>query len=99
MERSVLEQAVHALEASDQQIVQLLVLRSQLTAQLAQASQAHKTPATLEERVSAVVERLIRQNPGPLDQARLTSLFAWVVQLTEPLSIGLSARSGAPKKG
>jgi chorismate mutase len=99
MEPSVLEQAMQALEASDQQIVQLLVLRSQLAAQLAQASQAPKTPATIEERVSLVVGRLIRQNSGPLDQARLTSLFAWVVQLTEPLCIGLSAGNGAPKKG
>jgi hypothetical protein len=99
MERSVLEQALQALEASDQQIAQLLVLRSQLAAQLVQAAPADKTGETVDERVSAVVGRLIRQNAGPLDQARLTSLFAWVVQLTEPLSTGLSADNGAPKKG
>jgi chorismate mutase len=99
MERSVLEQAMQALEASDQQIVQLLVLRSRLAAQLAQAVPAHKTHATVEERVSAVVGRLLRQHTGPLDQARLTSLFAWVVQLTEPFPTGISASNGAPKRG
>jgi chorismate mutase len=99
MERSVLEQAMQALETSEQQIVQLLTRRSQLASQLAQALQPPEISVTREERVSAVVGRLLRQNSGPLDHARLTTLFALVVELTEPLSIGLWAENGAPKKG
>jgi chorismate mutase len=99
MERSVLEQAMQALETSEQQIVQLLIRRSQLTLRLAQASQPQEIPITREERVSAVVERLLRQNAGPLDRAQLMTLFTLVVQLTEPLCIGLWAENGGPKKG
>jgi chorismate mutase len=99
MERSVLDQAMQALETSEQQIVQLLIRRSQLTLRLAQASQFAEIPVTREARVSAVVERLLRQNSGPLDRAQLMTLFAWVVELTEPLCIGLWAENDAPKRG
>lgn len=99
MEHSVLEQAMQALYASDEQIVQLLTLRHQLASQLAQASTAHGKPLTFEERISAVVSRLARCNPGPLDNGRLASIFEMVIRVTEPLSIGLSGGNGAAKKG
>jgi chorismate mutase len=99
MEHSVLEQALQALEASDKRIVQLLTLRRQLASQLAQASPAQGTLASLETRVAAVVSRLAGGNPGPLDSQRLASIFEAVIRLTEPLSAGLSSRNGAAKKG
>jgi chorismate mutase len=99
MERSVLEQALQALEASDKRIVQLLTLRRQLASQLAQASRVQGTRASLEARVAAVVARLAGGNPGPLDDQGLASLFEIVIRLTEPLSAGLSSRNGAAKKG
>ena len=99
MEHSVLEQAMQALNASDEQIVQLLLLRRQLASQLAQACTALGRPLTFEERVSAVVSRLARGNSGPLDDQRLASIFAMVIRLTEPFPIGSSPRNGAAKKG
>ena len=99
MERSVLEQAMQALYASEEQIVQLLTLRHHLAWQLAQAAPAHAKSRTVEERVSAVVSRLARCNPGPLDNQRLAAIFEVVIRVTEPLSIGLSPRNGAAKKG
>jgi chorismate mutase len=99
MERSVLEQAMQALETSEQQIVQLLIHRSQLALRLAQASPPPEIPITREERVSAVVGRLLRRHSGPLDRAQVRTLFALVVELTEPLCIGLWAGNGVPKKG
>jgi chorismate mutase len=99
MEHSVLEQALQALYASDEQIAQLLLLRRHLASQLAQASTADGQPLAFEERVSAVVSRLARCNAGPLDNQRLASIFAMIIRVTEPLSIGLSPRNGAPKKG
>jgi chorismate mutase len=99
MERSVLEQAMQALYASDEQIVQLLTLRRHLASQLDQASAAHGKPLTFDERVSAVVSRLVADNRGPLDNQRLASLFEMVIRVTEPLSIGLSTTNGAAKKG
>jgi chorismate mutase len=99
VEHSVLEQALQALYASDERIVQLLTLRHQLAFQLAQASLAQGTPYSLEERVAAVISRLARCNPGPLDNRRLASLFETVIRATEPLSVGLSTRNGAAKKG
>jgi chorismate mutase len=99
MEDSVLEQAMQALYESDRQIVRLLILRHQLAAQLAQLSLGQGQPVSPEERVSAVVSRLIRRNPGPLDDQRLAAIFAMVIELTEPLSIGFSTKNGAPKKG
>ncbi len=99
MEDSVLAQAMQALYESDRQIVRLLILRHQLAAQLAQLSLGQGQPVSPEERVSAVVSRLIRRNPGPLDDQRLAAIFAMVIELTEPLSIGFSTKNGAPKKG
>jgi chorismate mutase len=99
MEDSVLEQAMQALYESDRQIVRLLILRYRLAAQLAQISLGQGQPVSPEERVSAVVSRLIRRNPGPLDDQRLAAIFAMVIELTEPLSIGFSTKNGAPKKG
>ena len=99
MERSVLEQALQALEASDKRIVQLLTLRRQLASQLAQASRAQGTRASLEARVAAVVLRLAGSNPGPLNNRRLARIFETVIRFTEPLSTALSSRNGAAKKG
>jgi chorismate mutase len=99
MEQSVLEQAMQALDASDEQIVQLLRLRHHLASQLARVVTPPGPPLSLEERVSAVVSRLARCNPGPLDNQRLASIFEMVIRVTEPLSIGLSPRNGAAKKG
>ena len=99
MEDSVLEQAVQALYESDRQIVRLLTLRCRLAAQLAQLSPGQGQHVSPEERVSAVVSRLIHSNPGPLDDQRLAAIFALVIELTEPLSIGFSTKNGAPKKG
>jgi chorismate mutase len=101
MGHSVLEQAIQDLQASDEWIVQLLRLRSQLASRLTQAATAsgHAEPVDLEARVSTVVSRLIRRNPGPLDNQRLASIFETVIRVTEPLSISLSPRNGAAKKG
>ncbi|HEX2277882.1 MAG TPA: hypothetical protein VHN13_12245 [Candidatus Tectomicrobia bacterium] len=101
MGHSVLEQAIQDLQASDERIVQLLRLRSQLASRLTQAATAsgHAEPVDLEARVSTVVSRLIRRNPGPLDNQRLASIFETVIRVTEPLSISLSPRNGAAKKG
>jgi chorismate mutase len=99
MEPSVLEQAMQALYVSDEQILQLLRLRHHLALQLAQATTAQGQLLTVEERVSAVLSRIARRNPGPLDNQRLASIFEMVVRVTEPFSSGLSARNGAAKKG
>jgi chorismate mutase len=99
MEDSVLEQAMQALYESDRQIVRLLTLRYQLAARLAQISLGQGRHVSPEERVSAVVSRLVRRNPGPLDDQCLAAIFAMVIELTEPLSIGFSTKNGAPKKG
>jgi chorismate mutase len=101
MGHSVLEQAIQDLQASNERIVQLLRLRCHLASQLAQAATAsgHAEPVDFEARVSMVVSRLITRNPGPLDNQRLASIFEMVIRLTEPLSISLSPRNGAAKKG
>ena len=99
VDHSVLEQALQALQAADERVVELLTLRHQLASQLAQASLGQGASASLEERVAAVVSRLVRGNPGPLDTRRIIALFEIVIQLTEPLSTGLAARNGAAKKG
>jgi chorismate mutase len=99
VDHSVLEQALQALQASDERVVELLTVRHRLASQLAQASLGQEIPASLEERVAAVVSRLVHSNPGPLDTRRIMALFEIVIQLTEPLSMGLPARNGAAKKG
>jgi chorismate mutase len=99
MKHSVLEQALQALEASDKRIVQLLTLRRQLATQLAQTTPGQDATPSLDERVTAVVSRLALDNPGPLNQQRLASLFETVIRLTEPLCSALAARNGAAKKG
>jgi chorismate mutase/prephenate dehydratase len=98
MEHSVLEQVIQALHASDERIVQLLTLRYHLASQLAQAAVARGNALSLEERVAATVSRLAPDNPGPLDNQRLASIFEMVIRVTEPLSIGLAGQNGAAKK-
>jgi chorismate mutase len=99
VEHSVLEQALQALYASDERIMELLTLRHQLASQLVQASLAQGTAYSLEARVAAVVSRLAHGNPGPLKDRHLASIFETVIRLTEPLCVGLSTRKGAAKKG
>ena len=99
MKHSVLEQALQAIEASDRRIVQLLTLRRQLAAQLAQAAPGQEVMSSLDERVAAVVSRLESDNPGPLNHQRLAALFETVIRLTEPLCSTLATRNGAAKKG
>jgi len=99
MEHSVLEQALQDLHASDERILQLLRLRQHFAARLARTSTPHSHPPSLEERVSAVVSRLVRCNQGPLDRQRLTAIFEAVIRATEPLFTGLSPSNGAAKKG
>lgn len=99
VDQSVLNQALQALQASDERLVELLTLRHQLASRLACASQGQETPASLDERVAAIVPRLVRGNTGPLDSRRISALFEIVIRLTEPLSMGLPARNGAAKKG
>jgi chorismate mutase len=99
MKPSVLDQSLQAIEATDRRIMQLLTLRLELAMQLAQATPDEEARLSLEERVAAVVSRLLRDNPGPLNQQRLAALFDAVIRLTEPLGNGLTARNGAAKKG
>jgi chorismate mutase len=99
MKHSVLEQALQAIEASDKRIVQLLTLRRQLAAQLAQAAPGQEAAQSLNERVAAVVSRLAPGNPGPLNHQRMESLFETVIRLTEPLYTTRASRNGAAKKG
>jgi chorismate mutase len=99
MEHAVLEQALQALHEADERILQLLRIRQYLARQLVQTSAPHGHAPSLEERVSAVVGRLMRGYSGPLDQQRLASIFETVIKATEPLSIGLPPRNGGAKKG
>jgi chorismate mutase len=99
MEHSVLEQALRAIQASDQRILQLLTLRRQLASQLARVAAGQEGVPNLEERVVAIVSRLARGNSGPLDDQDLTALFETVIQLTEPLTEARATRNGAAKKG
>jgi chorismate mutase len=99
MEHSVLSPTMQAIYESDHRLLRLLALRRRLAGQLAQIAHPPGPSLTLEERVSAIVSRLLSQNPGPLDEARLTSLFATVVTLTEPLFAGISTGESVPKKG
>jgi chorismate mutase len=99
VDHSVLEQALQTLQASDERVIELLTLRHKLASRLAQAALDQGPPASLEERVAAVVSRLDSRHAGPLDRRRLATLFEIVIQLTEPLCMGLPARNGAAKKG
>jgi chorismate mutase len=99
MKHSALEQALHIIEASDKCIVQLLTLRRQFATQLAKVAPRQEAAQSLDERVAAVVSRLARGNPGPLDNQRLAAIFETVIRLTEPLDVTLSTRNSAAKKG
>jgi chorismate mutase len=99
VDHSVLERVLQAISASDERIIELLTLRHQLAFRLAQVASTQGTSDSLEARVAAVVSRLARDNPGPLDTRRLAAIFETVIRLTEPLCVGLSQRNGALKKG
>lgn len=98
MEQSTFEQAMRALDESDQEILHLLRLRRQIAARLAHAWKMQGRRFALEERVSDVLSRLRLRNAGPLDDASLTQLFQAVIQATEPLFTCLSADIHEGKK-
>lgn len=98
MEHSVLEQAMQALNMSDQEILRLLTLRAQLVAQLSQAWIREGEPMRMQERMTDIVSRLLRRNAGPLDDESLTRLFKAVIQATEPPFTSLSTHTHGGKK-
>jgi chorismate mutase len=99
MKHSALEQALHIIEALDKCIVQLLTLRRQFATELAEVAPRPEAAQSLDERVAAVVSRLARGNPGPLDNQRLAAIFETIIRLTEPLDVAISTRNSAAKKG
>jgi len=98
MEHAVLEQAMHAVRESEQQILRLLCQRYHLAAQLARALLAQGRRCDVEMRVSEVVSRLRAHNPGPLDDACLARVFETVIRATEPLLTSLHTANGGEKR-
>ena len=96
MEQSLPEHALQALHAVDERIIQLLELRGHLAMQLAQTCLLDEQSSRA--RHSATIARLIRSNPGPLDEQRLAAIFGMVIAMTEPLSKGRSPSNGGEKR-
>lgn len=96
MDQSLPAHTLQALHAVDERIVQLLKLRGYLATQLAQASTDDERSTQV--RHSATMARLIRNNPGPLDERRLAAIFELVIGVTEPRINGRSPSNGGEKR-
>ena len=67
------------IDAIDDQLVRLLNSRSQCVVEIGRIKRALGLPLYSPEREGALLERMLRENPGPLDRAAVRRLFERII--------------------
>ena len=67
------------IDAIDDQLVRLLNSRSQCVVEIGRIKRALGLPLYSPEREGALLERVLRENPGPLDGAAVRRLFERII--------------------
>jgi chorismate mutase len=67
------------IDAIDDQLVRLLNSRSQCVVEIGRIKRALGLPLYSPEREDALLERVLRDNPGPLDRAAVRRLFERII--------------------
>ena len=67
------------IDAIDDQLVRLLNSRSQCVVEIGRIKRALGLPVYSPEREDALLDRLLRDNPGPLDRAAVRRLFERII--------------------
>jgi chorismate mutase len=67
------------IDAIDDQIVRLLNSRSACVVEIGRIKRALGLPLYAPEREGALLERVLRENPGPLDGAAVRRLFERII--------------------
>ena len=67
------------IDAIDDQLMRLLNSRSQCVVEIGRIKRALGLPLYSPEREDALLERVLRDNPGPLDRAAVRRLFERII--------------------
>ena len=67
------------IDAIDDQLVRLLNSRSQCVVEIGRIKRALGLPVYSPEREDALLDRVLRDNPGPLDRAAVRRLFERII--------------------
>ena len=77
--RDAIEEWRRRIDAIDEQLVRLLNSRSQCVVEIGRIKRARGLPLYSPEREEALLERVLRDNPGPLDPAAVRRLFERII--------------------
>lgn len=75
-----LEQLRLQVDAIDEKLVQLLSQRAQLSLEILRQKQELNRPVYDPQREQAVLQQIVRANPGPLPDQSLQDIFRLIIQ-------------------
>jgi chorismate mutase len=76
---ALIEEWRRRIDAIDDQLMRLLNSRSACVVEIGRIKRALGLPLYSPEREGALLERVLRQNPGPLDSAAVQRLFERII--------------------
>ena len=88
-----LEQLRREIDDLDHQLLRLLNDRAELALKIGKAKQRSNLAVTNRERESAVLERLVAFNSGPLSNERVSTIFRFIMRSCRNLQIDLSEQT------
>jgi chorismate mutase len=77
---AALQRQREAIDLLDAELVRLLNHRAQIASELASIKQSSGLPVYDQRREQQILERICRQNQGPLDSPALTSIFRCILR-------------------
>lgn len=75
-----LEQLRQQVDAIDTKLVQLLSQRAQLSLEILRQKQKLNRPVYDPQREQAILQQVVRANPGPLPDQSLQDIFCLIIQ-------------------
>jgi len=69
----------HAIDQIDREILELLNRRTEAALQIGRMKKANNQPVYAPEREKAVIERLVKDNPGPLPDESIEEIFQAII--------------------
>lgn len=88
-----LEQLRRKIDDIDHQLLRLLNERAELAVKVGKAKQRSNLAITNRERETAVLERLVRDNSGPLDDEDISTIFRFIMRSCRNLQLELSEQT------
>ncbi len=90
------------IDLIDEQLMRLLNSRSACAVEIGKIKRALGLPIYSPEREAWILERVMRENPGPLDATAVRRVFERIIDESrrlERLAAGVPAEPGGPDRG